>query len=475
MKKAIWIISFFLVGSVVSSHPWKPGHFVIIDTDGGADDMRTICMMLASPDIRVLGITVSPGELPAPEVYVRTSSLLYGLHHEGIPVGINYTRVIKPRDSRSTADASWGDEKPVNPPSLTALSMMTYLMLHSGEKFTLVNLGTLNTLALYADSLPDLFKKTQRILWANDDCLPSKGMNYTRDPGSYKKLQKKGIAFETVTGEYPSWNDFNQAIPGKLSSVNTAYAVPFSRSLDMTSQCGTGWFGELTAVYLHHPDLFETVTVRGLKKHTLLAEAGTERLAEAFRNILAGETVPMNQVLASFSLEKTDYYEDVQPMMTKTLTLHGKQEWVAGVMTNEMHRHLGVYSIIGVKMGIRAMEYFGAGVDELKVVSYAGMVPPFSCLNDGLQVSTGATLGHGLIQVPETNHPRPEAEFTYLGKTIHLSLKAATALEIASAIRELESIHGINSNIYWELVRRLALQYWQSLDRHDVFSIKVQD
>jgi inosine-uridine nucleoside N-ribohydrolase len=33
---------------------------VIIDTDGGIDDIRAITMLLASPDVRVLAITVSP-------------------------------------------------------------------------------------------------------------------------------------------------------------------------------------------------------------------------------------------------------------------------------------------------------------------------------------------------------------------------------------------------------------------------------
>ena len=41
-------------------------------------------------------------------------------------------------------------------------------------------------------------------------------------------------------------------------------------------------------------------------------------------------------------------------------------------MTDEFHGHLGVFSIVGAKMGIRAREIFGVGPDMLNVVTYAG-------------------------------------------------------------------------------------------------------
>ena len=47
-------------------------------------------------------------------------------------------------------------------------------------------------------------------------------------------------------------------------------------------------------------------------------------------------------------------------------------------MTNEIHGHTGIYSIIGAKMGIRAMEYFNVGVNNLMITSFAGSEPPLS-------------------------------------------------------------------------------------------------
>jgi len=122
-------------------------------------------------------------------------------------------------------------------------------------------------------------------------------------------------------------------------------------------------------------------------------------------------------------------------------------------------------------MGTRALEYFGAGVDEVRIVSYAGLTPPFSCLNDGLQVLTGATLGHGLIGVSSDGSKLPEAEFAYLGRRIRMALKNDYKARIEQEIREFSRIYGLESSIYWDLVRNSAIKYWNALDRNEIFTI----
>ena len=73
---------------------------MIVDTDGGIDDIRAITMLLASPDVRVLAITVSPGVLSAENAYLKVRSLLNSYFHEGIPVGINRKSTLNPRNFR---------------------------------------------------------------------------------------------------------------------------------------------------------------------------------------------------------------------------------------------------------------------------------------------------------------------------------------------------------------------------------------
>ena len=50
-------------------------------------------------------------------------------------------------------------------------------------------------------------------------------------------------------------------------------------------------------------------------------------------------------------------------------------------------------------------------LENVKIISFAGNTPPISCMNDGLQVSTGATIGHGLITIEATAEAYPGAIF----------------------------------------------------------------
>ena len=123
-------------------------------------------------------------------------------------------------------------------------------------------------------------------------------------------------------------------------------------------------------------------------------------------------------------------------------------------------------------MGIRAREYFGAGVDEINIVSYAGYRPPISCMNDGIQVSTGATIGHGLIRVDDTN-PNPSVDFTYMNRTIRLRLKPTISKKIAGEIKEILKKYSLDNDKYWDEVRELTFINWLMLSRHKIFELVV--
>ena len=141
------------------------------------------------------------------------------------------------------------------------------------------------------------------------------------------------------------------------------------------------------------------------------------------------------------------------------------------VSSNEFHEHLGVYSILGAKMGLRAREYFHVGIDELEILSFAGSSPPVSCLNDGLQASTGATLGHGTISLNE-GEVIPKARFTFKNKTLELSVRQDVRQKIKEAVKYGVQTYGLNSPEYWVYIRQLALGYWLELDRYEIFDIK---
>ena len=165
------------------------------------------------------------------------------------------------------------------------------------------------------------------------------------------------------------------------------------------------------------------------------------------------------------------YADDVQRIMGPCMERFGAREWRLVVLTGEIHGHLGIYSTLGAKMGLYAREWFESQglAGEVSILSYAGSVPPVSCLNDGLQISTGATVGHGLIGISDEEEKRVEALFTQREKQLRLRLKPAFEQQIRSDIAAGAARYG-HSPDYWQYVRELALRYWSEWDRRQIFS-----
>jgi pyrimidine-specific ribonucleoside hydrolase len=162
---------------------------------------------------------------------------------------------------------------------------------------------------------------------------------------------------------------------------------------------------------------------------------------------------------------------DVRDIIDSAIALYGHDEWKANVMTDEFHGHLGVFSIVGAKMGIKAREIFGVGPDMLDVTTYAGLRPPYSCLTDGIQVSTGATLGMGTIHLATDSICLPKAVFKYKGRSVTISLKKEYLAKVDADINEGILKFGLMDDGYWKLIRRNALKYWLEWDRNKIFDI----
>ena len=174
-------------------------------------------------------------------------------------------------------------------------------------------------------------------------------------------------------------------------------------------------------------------------------------------------------IMADFPAAPEQLLPDVRELATQIIARHGLEEWKAAVLTSELHRHLGTYSIVGAKMGLRARERFNVALDELQVESRAGLKPPLSCVNDGLQVATGASLGRGTITVVTNGPPACEAVFSYGEGRLRLRLKPEFAKQIAADMAELEKRHGGTTPEYFQDVRGVSLKHWLNFDRTTMF------
>ncbi len=65
------------------------------------------------------------------------------------------------------------------------------------------------------------------------------------------------------------------------------------------------------------------------------------------------------------------------------------------------HGHLGPYLVLGLRMGLLAKSTLNGDPFTLKSEIHTQKTPPKSCILDGIQFSSGCTLGKGSIQVQE--------------------------------------------------------------------------
>ncbi len=432
--------------------------------------MRAITMLLASPDVRVLGIVVSPGVLNTDSSFAKVESLLHSFHHEGIPIGINRISKFRSPDFGVALNASWG--KPVSVTGLRPTEgndLIREIMNYEKTKISFICLGSASMAAsLSSDTL--IMKRVKEIVWSVDASSLKNEFNYTIDIQSSEKIIKGKIPLKLVGG-LKDQVFYDETFIKSVTGIPGVYSERVS-SCFRSEQVKKHAYSyqatdEMVPLYLHYPELF---VQSGDNKFLPLSDK-TGLFREKALIILAGETVLRNQVIKAFPDDPEFYSDDLEKNVSEIIRKYGKDEWTSGVIANELHRHLGTYAIIGVKMGIRAREFFNTGVDEFRVVTYAGSIPPLSCMNDGLQVSTGATPGHGLLTVINEN-TLPSAKFSYLNHKIRLTLKPEIAEKISTELKELSFIYGLDSNIYWELVRKNTIKYWLELDRHEIFEIE---
>jgi pyrimidine-specific ribonucleoside hydrolase len=230
---------------------------------------------------------------------------------------------------------------------------------------------------------------------------------------------------------------------------------------------------DLVALYITNPELFDINIITDELNVRYNTGYNVTGVREAITDMINGTYFSeRNIVFSRFPIQHGMFNYDIRPIIDSAIARYGYDEWKANVMTDEFHGHLGVFSIVGAKMGIKARELFGVGADLIEVTSFAGTKPPYSCLNDGIQVSTGATLGMGTIHLASQSKTNPSAIFTYKDRSIRISLKKEYLEQVDADINEGIRKFGLMDDGYWKLIRHNALKYWLEWDRNKIFDIE---
>ena len=91
------------------------------------------------------------------------------------------------------------------------------------------------------------------------------------------------------------------------------------------------------------------------------------------------------------------------------------------------HGHLGPFIVLGLRIGLIGLHELNMSKhsDELKVIAYLNYKPPISCILDGLQITTGCTLGNKKLEFNESDEVL--INFIVKGKNV-LSIKVDNAM-----------------------------------------------
>jgi pyrimidine-specific ribonucleoside hydrolase len=479
----ILILTLFLLsGNTLYSQPLqaKLKHTIIIDTDCAVDDMRAVSLLLSRTELTIKAIILSYGSLPPMEGMVKIGSLLHQYKIDSVPLAIGEVlEGINPPWRQFNRQISWGDGSVRQKLYLNATDCIKEAVQASKEKVIMVCLGPLTNVAKFIKENPNQASGIERIVWYNGSVKPLQGFNYESDKESADFIIKSGLRIDVISNLNKPDILFDTSMLAVCQQSQTVLAMAlrnvFTQPLvfEKMQQNHFMLCDDLVSLFITNPELFVININPDQLNVRFNTDYNVQGLKAAMKDMIKGTYVTeRNVVFNRFPVEPEMFNYDIRQILDSAISRYGHLEWKANVMTDEFHGHLGVFSIVGAKMGIRAREFFNVGADMLDVTTFAGSKPPYSCLNDGIQVSTGATVGMGTIHVITRGKAAPSAIFSYKDRSVKITLKTEYLEKVDADINEGIMKFGLMDDGYWKLIRRNAIKYWLEWDRNNIFDIE---
>ncbi len=462
------------------------GPSVIVDTDMAADDARALALLLNCPYINVLAVVTSDGVSPPDVGATNVCRMLGFLKQNTVAVGMG--RSLDAPAPAFRTNATGLDWAQLGEPALpkggiwSATKTIQFALRNAPNRIVYICLGPLSNLADALKDAPELAESISEVLWCGTPPNAAQpDWNATRDKEAVKKIAAMGLRVQAIhwpeSGAAPVLEDALLDEVVKLDSPAAELVVLLhssGRGEELVRAKHLRMWDDLVALRFLDASVGTLSPVAGQPGWVELTAVDAEAVRRGFAEKLRLFPQRGTVVMADFPTNATQLLPDVRESAGPIISRYGLEEWKAAVLTSELHRHLGTYSIVGAKMGLRAREQFNVALDELQVESHAGLQPPLSCVNDGLQVATGASLGRGTITVLTNGPSACEAVFRYGEGRLRLRLKPEFAKQIAADMAELVKRHGGTTPEYFQAVRGVSLKHWLNFDRTTMFEETIE-
>jgi len=476
MNKCLALLLILLTFPLTFRGQEPTGHRIIIDTDGTPDDLRAINLMLASPNTEVLAITSADGILEPEEGLMKIHALLNSLGHQGIVTSQGIITKNQATQRRELAQSvSWGKE-PVSyrqPPEVKELLVKTIEQQTSPVE--VICLGPLTNIANAILMKPAIKKNISRIIWFDQCQYKIPWSNYQMDCLSADYLLGTQIPiYRIIAGEEKA--TITQGYLEELGAMESRYARSISQTHqhDSIQQLAKNnelrLWNDMAPMFMYYPELFERDTTFADSLGRIMKVKKADTLLSKIKQHLAIENNLPGVTFETFPMDTSLYRKDLRSLSRELIPKYGVQEWWAGVISAELHGHLDPATLVGVKMGIRMMEYFHASPGELEIHSYINPTPPLSAIHDGIQAACKATPGNGKLQI-NTSHAQPRALAIYHGRQVEVIIKNEPLNKLKEEMEKLKINHPPHTPSYRKTLRNRAIHYWKEWDRKDIFRI----
>ena len=449
---------------------------VVIDTDMGIDDAVALALALQDPHMDISAIVFAEGAAGETRGYSNLGRMAALFNRSDIKLyGKGETTQSTPPQFRDFAERSVAD-------ALTDVTQKLAILPFAPEAYTagdshvvVLALGPLTNIAQAMKERPEIREKIALIVCAGDS-EPEKNWNLRFNLEAFKAVKASGVKLEFIDGDDKAARKPDAWKEGELKfGPRTSIGEEFVRRML-----------EQPAVRAHYLERFATfsdeLVVMFAADHSLFWDAKQNHvwrpndrasLNETFTKLLTeGRQGKDRVVLIPGTLPDEILQPDLRARKAEIVAKNGETEWFAQLLLNELHEHLGAYSIIGVKMGLRAAELLNAPQHEMMITSYTPGRPPFSCMNDGMIVSTGCTPGRMLFRHEPVTEPGPvSAMFEYNGRRLVLSLKPEYQAKVKSRFEEILSKSSEVDHDYWHEVRDFGLEIWEDWSRREIFDV----
>ena len=230
-----------------SPHPPVPEP-VVIDTDPGVDDAIALLMALSCPQIDVVGLTTTAGNVPIGPATRNALAILESVGRVDVPVARGATRPIRGRYAYARhVHSAEGLTHPLPPPTLRttdtdAVQFLSETLRANPGAVTVIALGPLTNLARLHRDQPSVLPLAKRLLVMGGavqtpgNVTPHAEFNFYSDPTAARMVIESGVPI-TLIDMAPCRQVF-------LTREDVLAARPSTDVGVLAERIMAGWFGQ---------------------------------------------------------------------------------------------------------------------------------------------------------------------------------------------------------------------------------------